>query len=450
MLPLLRGSPVNLQATATRPLRRNRVLLCRMPTKGAKRKSQTTNGSSTTRKKFRGSESTSPERVFSAPSPTSDPLRQPHPLHEEAEEHGIVLREFYPPEMSNARARAYRSDEIQRPMELLNAAIAATASDRKTTEAQDAVVHWFKMDLRTRDNQALYAASQRSQEAGVPLIALYIVSPEDFVAHLTAPVRVDFTLRTLKVLKEDLAKLDIPLHIETVNQRKQIPQHIVGLMEEWGASHLYANMEYEVDELRREARLVQMLANREMALHLMHDTCVVPPGQLASGSGNQYAVYAPWYRSWVGHIHGSPVLLELADPPKKNPAKARQSFKALFDCPVPDAPSSKKLGREAAKKYASQRPAKEHEAMHRLDMFCKEKIGQYGANRNIPGEPGTSSLSVHLASGTLSARTAVRTARDRNRTKKLDAGDDGIQTWISEVAWRDFYKHVLVRWPYVW
>jgi deoxyribodipyrimidine photo-lyase len=44
----------------------------------------------------------------------------------------------------------------------------------------------------------------------------------------------------------------------------------------------------------------------------------------------------------------------------------------------------------------------------------------------------------------------VRMARDVNSTKKLDGGINGIRSWISEVAWRDFYRHVLVHWPYVW
>jgi len=39
-------------------------------------------------------------------------------------------------------------------------------------------------------------------------------------------------------------------------------------------------------------------------------------------------------------------------------------------------------------------------------------------------------------------------ARDVNSTKKLDGGIEGIRGWISEVAWRDFYRHVLVHWPY--
>ncbi len=53
----------------------------------------------------------------------ADPLRAPHPFHEDAEEHGIVLRQFYPHEMSNARARAYNDGEIPRPIELVNSAL---------------------------------------------------------------------------------------------------------------------------------------------------------------------------------------------------------------------------------------------------------------------------------------------------------------------------------------
>src|ERR1700759_2225978 len=39
---------------------------------------------------------------------SSDPLRQPHASAQEAEENGIVLRKYYPHEMSNARALAYK------------------------------------------------------------------------------------------------------------------------------------------------------------------------------------------------------------------------------------------------------------------------------------------------------------------------------------------------------
>lgn len=383
-------------------------------------------------------------------SSSSTGLRQPHPLAEEAEKNGIVLRKYYPHEMSNARAIAYNNDELTRPIEALVSALEDTASDRNNIEVSGAVVHWFKMDLRHKDNRSLALASAKAKEAGVPLICMYIVSPQDFEAHLTSPVRVDFTLRTLEVLKDDLAQLDIPLYIETVEKRKKIPDRILELMEEWGASHMYTNMEYEVDELRREAQLVRDLAENGKAFEAVHDTCVVPPGSLQSGSGRQYAVYSPWYRSWVAHIHENLDLIELFETPEKNPSSARKTFKSLFDSSVPDAPESKALTDEEKKRFRSFWPAGEHAARERLDKFCEEAIGQYHNKRNIPSDNGTSCLSVHLSSGTISSRTVVRTARDRNKTKKLNGGVEGIQVWISEVAWRDFYKHVLVNWPFVW
>ncbi|KAI0895473.1 deoxyribodipyrimidine photo-lyase [Annulohypoxylon nitens] len=376
-------------------------------------------------------------------------LREPHTFAAEAEEHGIVLRKYYPPEMNNARAQAYNDNGIPRPIEQLETALEQTASARQHEKVKDAVIHWFKTDLRTKDNRALWEASQRAQEADVPLICIYILSPEDFEAHLTAPIRVDYVIRTLQVLKEDLEALDIPLYVETVERRKDIPERVLEFMEEWGASHLYTNIEYEVDELRRESKMVKMCAEKGLAMFPFHDSCIVPPGSLHTGAGKQYAVYSPWFRAWVAHLHSNQELLSSFDPPSKNTTAGRERVASLFDCEIPENLENKKLSEGNAKKYRATWPAGEREALDRLDKFCEEKIAQYSKKRNFPSEAATSSISVHLAAGSLSARTAVRTARDRNKTKKLDAGVEGIQSWISEVAWRDFYKHVLVHWPYI-
>lgn len=376
-------------------------------------------------------------------------LRQPHHSAKEAEENGIVLRKYYPHEMCNPRAVAYNNNELARPIELLHSALADTKKEREKIDAKDCVVHWFKCDLRTRDNTALWMASEKAKEKGVPLVAMYIISPQDFEAHLTAPVRVDFILRTLEILKRDLAELDVPLYVETVEKRKGVEGRILELLGEWGASHLYANMEYEVDELRREARMVRDCAERGIAMDVLHDTCVVRPGELRSGQGKQYSVYTPWFKAWIAHVHENSDLLDLFDAPGKNPASAREKFAKLFETKIPDAPANKSLTDEEKKRFHSMWPAGEHAAQERLSKFADEKINKYEEHRNFPNLNSTSSLSVHFASGTLSARTAIRTARDHNNTKKLNAGYQGIQTWISEVAWRDFYKHVLVHWPYV-
>ena len=367
-----------------------------------------------------------------------------------AEESGIIQREFYPPEMSNERCAMYNNNEIPRPIELLEKATKDTKSQRDKIKPGDAVLHWFKRDLRLYDNRGLSMAAEKAKSAGIPLICLFVVSPQDYQAHYTSRARVDFDLRTLAIMKEDLSELDIPLLVVTQEKRKGMPQYIIDLCQEHGIKHVYCNIEYEVDELRREAKLVNMCLEKGICFEAVHDDVVVPPGQLASKAGNQYAVYSPWFRSWIAHVHENPHLLEESPKPGKNPQGARKKFKDIFDSEIPPAPKNKELSKEEKKRFEHLWPAGEHEALQRVGKFLKEKVNSYSEKRNFPAANSTAVVSVHHSAGTLAARTSVRMARDQNSSHKLDSGRSGITGWISEVAWRDFYKHVMTHWPYVW
>jgi deoxyribodipyrimidine photo-lyase len=367
------------------------------------------------------------------------------------EQHGIILRDFYPPEMTNERAKQYITGNVERPIAALEKAIAETRPNREKVKVKNAVVHWFKCDLRTRDNKGLRLASEKAKSKGVPLIAIYLVSPQDFEAHLTSAVRVDFVLRTLDVLKADLAELDIPLFVEVVEKRREIPSRIIELCEAWGANHIFCNTEYEVDELRREAALSWDCLHRGIAFTTVPDTCVVSPGELSSkGTGGQFSVYSPWFRAWCAYINSHRNELDETPRPDKNPPSARNQFQKLFEGTIPDAPSNKQLSAEEKKRFENMWPPGEHEAAQRLEKFISQRIKAYSETRNIPAGNSTAVISVHLASGTLAARTCVREARNANTSKNVDAGNPSIQSWISEVAWRDFYKHVLAHWPFVW
>lgn len=378
----------------------------------------------------------------------SDDITTPHPGAQQAEEFGIVLREFYPPEMSNARCEAYNNGTLERPIDTLNRAYEETDEARKSIKPKNAVVHWFKGDLRLKDNRALKMASDLAAKNNIPLICMYILSPQDLTAHLSSPARVDFTLRNLQVLKKKLSQLDIPLYMETQEKRKNVPNRILELCEQWGASHLFANIEYEVDEMRREAKLVRLLADKGIAFETAHDSCVVTPGALQSQQGKQYAVYSPWYRSWMAYLHQHDQNLVISEPPGTNDSSARSHFKDLFKSEVPEAPENKRLQSEEKERFNQMFPEGEEEATKRLDEFLKTRAKEYNKLRSMVDGPHTSVLSPYLAAGVLSARMAVVTAKDANGGY-LDGKNAGIASWISEVAWRDFYKHVVVHWPFM-
>ncbi len=353
--------------------------------------------------------------------------------------------------MTNERANEYRSGHVERPIEALQRAIEETRSARLGTPVGRSVVHWFKCDTRTVDNKALHSASEKASKHGIPLIGLYLISPQDYEAHLTAPVRVDFILRNLEVLKRDLAELDIPLYVETVEKRRNLPGRLIELCAAWNARHLFCNAEYEVDELRRDAALTRSCLERGISFEVLPDTCVVEPGALSTGAGGQMSVYSPWHRKWCAYINEHPQTLLSFPLPSQNPAHTRNEYTELFACTIPDAPKSKQLTPEERMKFQTLWPAGEGEAHDRLQKFLGERVGEYYQTRSIPSANGNSVLSLHLAAGTISARTVVREAMDAAPQKRLtDDRKQGHSMWIGEVAWRDFYKHVLCHWPYIW
>lgn len=218
---------------------------------------------------------------------STTPSAAPNDLqHSDDSQDGLILREFYPPELSNGRALEYINGERQRPIETLNAALIETSKARSKILLGRSVVHWFRGDLRLEDNTALQLASTKARAnkdgENAALIAMYILSPQDLEAHLTSPAKVDFILRTLKTLQGDLDKLNIPLHVEVVECREDLPGRVLELASEWDANHVYANTEYEVDELRRDANVIRMGIKKGIDFSVHHDLCIVNPGELAT------------------------------------------------------------------------------------------------------------------------------------------------------------------------
>ena len=393
-----------------------------------------------------------------ATSPASSSKRVKHedndlkPQDDNGTRDTFIDRRFYPAEMSASRCASYTNNQRPRPMAQLTSALQSTASQRAAIQPGACVVHWFKRDLRIHDNRGLAKASACAKEAGVPLVCAFLVSPKDYEAHVVSARKVDFELRSLAVVRADLERLDIPLYTATIEEREAVPTHIVEKAQEWGAKHVFCNIEYEVDELRRETGLVEQCLEAGIDFTAVHDDAIVAPGALKSGSGSQYAVFTPWYKNWAKHLAAHPYLLAASDPPAKNPSTARKTFSHIFDIPLPVAPPNKALDKDERDRMSSLYPAGEHEAHARLERFVKKRIAEYKTTRDIPALHATSLLSPHLAAGTLSARDAVRVAQSSSsKFSETDvmAGPQGPTVWISEVAWRDFYMHVLAHWPYV-
>jgi len=136
-------------------------------------------------------------------------------------------------------------------------------------------------DLRIKDNKALSLASETAVKYNKNLIILHVLSPGDYKAHDRAPCRIDFVLRSLRHLQEELDTFNIPLAIRTITPRLSIPQEVLGMAKEWKSDFIFANLEYEVDELRRDIKLCELAqGDGSVECNFSHDYVVVKPGDV--------------------------------------------------------------------------------------------------------------------------------------------------------------------------
>ncbi len=288
---------------------------------------------------------------------------------------------------------------------------------------------WLRNDLRAFDNTALWHAGQRGS-----VVALYYATPQQWLAQDMAGCRAAFLLRSLRSLQAELAERGIPLLYREVPSFADIADDIAALAAGWDDCKVFWNREYAVNEAIRDRQVAAALEARGLAWAAYDDFYIAPPGSVTRGDGEPYQVFTPFSRAWKGRITGKG--LELLPAP---------------GCQV--APRVPESGRIPVRPSGftnavddSLWPAGEGAAERCLQHFVEAGLDTYAEHRDIPSRSGTSRLSPHLAAGTISARRCLVAAMDVNRGE-LSAGSRGVQTWINELAWREFYGHILAANP---
>ncbi|MGK3623911.1 cryptochrome/photolyase family protein, partial [Acinetobacter sp. A11] len=93
-------------------------------------------------------------------------------------------------------------------------------------------------------------------------------------------------------------------------------------------------------------------------------------------------------------------------------------------------------------------PAGENFALEQLDVFIKDHLSDYKLERDFPNVRGTSQLSPYLNIGILSIRQCLQ-ALFRAEHSNFHLTNEGQQTWLDELLWREFYQHILFDFPHV-
>jgi deoxyribodipyrimidine photo-lyase len=342
--------------------------------------------------------------------------------------------------------RAKQVDE-NLPYDQIQEALGAQEEIKDVTK----VAHWFHpKDLRIQDNTALHHASELAQSAKKPLVCFYINCPADESWHGTSPARVDFMCEGLKIMQKELKELNIPLVFIECENRKKIVETAIEWLKKQKVSHVFGNYEYEIDEMRRDLKLVKT-SGKDIQVSLYHDQTVVEPGTMLTGAGTPMKVFTPYHKAWLSRLREEPELLDTQPPPAANPSSMKKELKDLFDTPAPKPAKDKQFdSEEDEKRIRKLWPAGHAEAAKRMDSFLKQ-IDHYADTRSNPAANSTSRMSAYFSAGMFSVREALRKVVDYNRgsTDFTEAkASHGVYGWVREIVFRELYRQTTMTTPH--
>jgi deoxyribodipyrimidine photo-lyase len=298
------------------------------------------------------------------------------------------------------------------------------------------ILVWFRADLRTTDNRALYEAC-REAERGV--VAVFTLCPEQWLEHDWAAIKVEFLLRNLQELSAGLARLGIPLRLVVKKCFADVPAALESLVRREDCDALFLNREYEINERRRDRAVERRLDGLGVEVRAFTDQVVLEPGEVLTKTGAFFKVFTPFKRAWIRRVLDLGEIPALGRPRRQGSGLEREADRI---------PATVK-GFDIASGRPDLWPGGERHARQRLRRFIENRIDTYHERRDVPSVNGTSTLSPYLTAGVLSPRQCLHAAIEANggRLASDDSRSAGPSVWIGELIWREFYKHLLVGFP---
>ena len=253
---------------------------------------------------------------------------------------------------------------------------------------------WFRKDLRLTDNPAWAAATSDHDT----VLALFVIDPRLWKGAM--PHRLTQLTANLQALDRSLEQLGGRLKVVSGDPAAVVPDEAAG------HTAVYWNEDVSPFARRRDGAVRERVS---VEVITFYGSLVHAPGTIVTQDEYPYRVFTPFWRNWSA----------TAWEPWPSPGTA-SILKDPGDGPPPlDAEPWLAAGEKGARL--------------RLEGF---NALEYETTRDRPDLAGTSFLSVDLKFGTISPRTIIRALKGQP-----------AEPFIRQLAWRDFYAHLLAAFP---
>lgn len=330
------------------------------------------------------------------------------------------------------------------------------------------VIYWARRDLRVHDNPALLAAVQKSTEAKIPFLPLFVL--EEYMtkgdpAHQFGYPSRWFLAQALPVFAQQFKNFTLvhakaAAYFSKLSKNYELTIHV--------NDDVYIDFYTQVKKLEASGITV-----------VVHEDALSVPKDTASKEGNLYSVFTPFKKNvWAHFIKQKP----LSEPKLDEVMYLEDSKLAAFENQLPlssqsilEVTSKKRLITVAGEMIDLDEYTKlpklegwyvsEAEALEHFKQYLKSgALDAYRANRDsleldvasekeekLAARGKTSRMSLALAWGLVSSRTLLHLAQkhfDDVFDNPFSTGSsEGTLTYISELIWREFYRYQLYHHP---
>lgn len=287
---------------------------------------------------------------------------------------------------------------------------------------------WFRRDLRLQDHQALFQALHTCKGKGDHLLAVFHIHPK-----LTD----SFTLR------HDYFYESLHHHVNQCLEYKMPIHFIYGEIEEAfetltdtipAIKTVYFNKDETPFALKRDEEVTTFLQKKGIEVYSYVDHHLHGANEIVKQDGSHYKVFTPYYKQWRSELKPKAATIDLALLSRYALDQRTQFSKGQA---VYATLMQQKTGKwtQASGSAAAQK---------QLSHFIRDGIDDYKGDRDFPAINGTSRLSGYLRTGAISVRDVFYTILDHIHE---NGESEGSETFIQELAWRDFYNMIYYYYP---
>ncbi len=313
-------------------------------------------------------------------------------------------------------------------------------------------IFWHRRDLRIEDNIGLFEAAKNSKE----LVGIYILDPNLLNPNKnTSEAKNWFLGESLLELERNWESRGSRLLILSGDPIKLISK----LAELIKVECIYWNENIEPYEINRDKQITKILSKEKIKVYTYLDQLIVNPTDIKTNNDEPYKVYGPFYRKWIDIINRNSLsdnnLIKITATSKNFVGLDNEELSSIKNSDLDYCVSKK--NKYVYDLISSNRfhisnlcPCKpgESNSINQLNFFIHSGvINSYNDARDIPSLESTSTLSAALNLGTISCRTVWNGAQVSKKIAIDENQTNSIDTWIKELAWREFYQNALLNFP---